>query len=168
VIDTLAAQTEGYTGADLQAVLYNAHLAVIHEALDAAKAARSLNSNHVNGESKAEYLVLRDQGSSMEGKSLADKQAFQRRIENITKWQQQQRDKDLGIDQKQETAEKAPNLPKVTWEHIEKSLKTTRSSVPPQERERLRRIYAKFVGGRDGKLQQPPEGEGVGVRLSLA
>jgi len=51
--------------------------------------------------------MLKDEGSSMEGKSLADSQAFQRRAENMTQWKQQQRGKDLGVDRKQETAENA-------------------------------------------------------------
>lgn len=55
----------------------------------------------------------------------------------------------------------------ISWEHMEASLKTTRPSISPQEKARLKRIYDEFVGDRNGDL---PNGQGsteVGGRSSL-
>lgn len=40
-----AKKCEGYSGADLQALLYNAHLEAIHEAIDAEKSLEKSKSN---------------------------------------------------------------------------------------------------------------------------
>jgi hypothetical protein len=56
---------------------------------------------------------------------------------------------------------------KITWEHVETSLKTTRPSIAPAEQERLRKIYDEFIGARNGEM---PTGQGsteVGGRSSL-
>jgi peroxin-1 len=78
--DALAEKTEGYTGADLQALLYNAHLDVIHEAIAAAEAdGTSVRTRTDQLEQKVEYTVL---GAKKGGevRSRAEEADLQRRV----------------------------------------------------------------------------------------
>jgi hypothetical protein len=55
----------------------------------------------------------------------------------------------------------------IRWEHIERSLASTRCSLSEAERRRLEAIYHEFVVGRNGEM---PTGEGareIGGRTSL-
>jgi len=77
-LDALADQTEGYSGADIQAVMYNAHLEVVHENIVTAPA---LDKPSTRDEVPVEFVVLRgrkkDQNISM---SRAEQTALQRRV----------------------------------------------------------------------------------------
>ena len=55
----------------------------------------------------------------------------------------------------------------VRWEHIERSLATTRSSLSDAERRRLRAIYREFVVGRNGEMPNGEAGNEIGGRTSL-
>lgn len=57
--------------------------------------------------------------------------------------------------------------PVIQWKHLEKSLRETRASISREERVRLERIYAEFVQGRDGRMQDGQGGSEVGGRSSL-
>lgn len=70
----IARKTEGFSGADLQALLYNAHLDVIHSAISESHRVRP-NSEEV----PLEYVVI----SSSGGKSAitkAEERALQQRV----------------------------------------------------------------------------------------
>lgn len=65
------------------------------------------------------------------------------------------------------TAEIKKEVIPITWENLETSLKTTRPSIAPEERVRLKKIYDEFIGARNGEM---PNGQGsteVGGRSSL-
>jgi peroxin-1 len=73
-------QTEGYSGADLQALLYNAHLDVIHEAIAEAEAnGTPLRSRADQREKKVEYTVLGAK-KGHETRSRAEEADLQRRV----------------------------------------------------------------------------------------
>ena len=70
----IARKTEGFSGADLQALLYNAHLDVIHSAIS-----ESLDDRVISEEAPLEYVVI----SPSEGKSTmtkAEEGALERRV----------------------------------------------------------------------------------------
>jgi peroxin-1 len=81
--DYLADTTEGFSGADLQALLYNAHLEVVHESVGVEVTASASNNstrskNHVE-DMPIEYTSFG--GSSQNTvKSLAEQMAAQRRV----------------------------------------------------------------------------------------
>ena len=54
--DQLAAETEGFSGADLQALLYNAHLDVVHSSI-AHLPSMAIVSNQVD-DKPIEYITL--------------------------------------------------------------------------------------------------------------
>ncbi|KAF9460743.1 P-loop containing nucleoside triphosphate hydrolase protein [Collybia nuda] len=74
----LAGATEGYSGADLQALVYNAHLEAVHATITSA----SLNSTTSDEESLIEYMTFG--GSETAGiKTKAEKMALQKKARKI-------------------------------------------------------------------------------------
>jgi peroxin-1 len=55
----------------------------------------------------------------------------------------------------------------VRWEHVERSLASTRSSLSSTERRRLEGIYREFVDGRDGEMPNGEATNEIGGRSSL-
>jgi peroxin-1 len=88
--DYLADSTEGFSGADLQALLYNAHLEVVHESVGevtaSSAAAASNNStrnkNHVE-DPPIEYTSFGGPSQNTV-KSRAEQMAAQRRVINVS------------------------------------------------------------------------------------
>ncbi|KAF4598456.1 Peroxisome biosynthesis protein pex1 [Pleurotus pulmonarius] len=156
-LDEVAEATEGYSGADLQALLYNAHLEVVHQAISDLPAA-DVPSNR--DEVPIEYTIV---GGPKEGSKVASKateMALQRRLRQIQ-----------SASTSRTNTQRAPPAPpkhhEITQEHLRSVLKTSRPSVSPEEHQRLDRIYRDFIGDRSGDLPVPPDGVGIGNRVSL-
>lgn len=83
-LDELARQTVGFSGADLQALVYNAHLEVIHDTIAlATSAATSNKAEDAEGgdPSPFEYAVLgQSETDQKKVLSRAEESAFQRRV----------------------------------------------------------------------------------------
>lgn len=79
--DEIASKTEGFSGADLQALLYNAHLDVIHRAIAEAPSDSS-NANKVD-EAPVKYTTI---GGSTNKTILskAEEIALQRRVRSTS------------------------------------------------------------------------------------
>lgn len=178
-LDKWATRTEGFSGADLQALLYNAHLEAIHESIAAVE--------EKDGEGKQDKddsdgaVKFTTIGGAKKTLSGAERQALARKLELVLKNCQQPTTKvgrilpahltsaapngvhtDNGTEQK---TKKSKTL--VTEAHLETSIKSTRPSVPLEEQQRLRGIYRTFAGDRDGNF---PDGEAstqIGARSSL-
>ena len=75
--DQLAAETEGFSGADLQALLYNAHLDVIHSTIAHLPSTTSV-SNQVD-DKPIEYITFGN-ASKQPVLSKAEEAALQRRV----------------------------------------------------------------------------------------
>lgn len=184
-LEAWSQRTEGFSGADLQALLYNAHLETIHESIAAAGQTPDTNGpNSTNGSHELDKDKKRDvkfisfggnTGGNKTTLSGAERQALQRRIELMLSndaaslaakrktFNSHELDASAQAAARAATKERA----KVKDEHLERSLKATRPSVPKEEQMRLRRIYSEFAGERDGSF---PNGEGsreVGARESL-
>jgi len=137
--DEIASRTDGFSGADLQALLYNAHLDVIHSSMSETP---SISSGQA---------VL----------SKAEETALQRRLRQIisrTTLTKNNAQPTKGISRKKN---------ELRQEHIVKSLTSTRPSVSAEERQRLERIYREFIFDRNGDLPVPPDARGIGSRATL-
>jgi SpoVK/Ycf46/Vps4 family AAA+-type ATPase len=88
--DELAYMTEGFSGADLQALVYNAHLEVVHATIDAEKASndgrgdvevgrRSVGAGQ-GGNVPVKYVVLGAGKDAAKGASKADEAKVQQRV----------------------------------------------------------------------------------------
>ncbi|KAL0956260.1 hypothetical protein HGRIS_002414 [Hohenbuehelia grisea] len=153
----VAAVTEGFSGADLQALLYNAHLEVIHASIAALPVA-DVPSNR---EEKPIPYVIAGGPHNAATTSRATEMALQRRLRQI---------KSSSIASKspeQSSLSMPPKHREITPVHIDAVLKTARPSVSLIEQRRLKIIYDDFVGDRSGGLPVPPDGVGIGNRVSL-
>ncbi|KAF2810435.1 AAA-domain-containing protein [Mytilinidion resinicola] len=189
----IAQRTEGYSGADLQAVVYNAQLEAIHDVLgdhvpeigEDSKAKKGANGT-VAKSSKSDKSATPDfvhfrfgdsiaaTGDSAvpssvaltERATIAAKLASLqaiRRKQKLANHQHGQQDTD-GAGSKEEPESKEPEI---QWPHIKSSLASTRSSISEQERRRLAGIYREFVVGRNGEMPSGQGGSEIGGRSSL-
>jgi peroxin-1 len=156
-LGALAAATEGFSGADLQALVYNAHLAVVHASIDAAPTS---TVGPREEEEPVGYVVIG--GPPAAGVvSRADEAAMQKRLRQI-------RSATLEIAHGTNIVRAPPpKKHEITDAHLHQVLKTTRPSVAPDERRRLEHIYRAFVSDRSGDLPVPPDAGGVGNRVTL-
>ncbi|TFK44456.1 P-loop containing nucleoside triphosphate hydrolase protein [Crucibulum laeve] len=157
--DSIASATEGYSGADLQALIYNAHLEVIHASIAAA----DHEPNQLDSQEDEEPVKFTTLGGSSSRKMLskAEQTAIEQRLRQI---HISSRSPETKSNELQSAHRKRHDIEP---HHIQKVLRTTRPSVPLEERERLGRIYRGFVSDRNGELPVPPDAGGIGNRVSL-
>ncbi|KAL1736307.1 P-loop containing nucleoside triphosphate hydrolase protein [Schizophyllum commune] len=155
-----AEATEGFSGADLQALLYNAHLEAVHESIARGPAVE--RSSAADDEASVEYKIIGGNGAGVA--SRAEQMALQRRLQQI----RAKTRRPESTTRKGKGKAEMPDKHLVTQEHIQRVLRSARPSVAPEEQARLARIYSAFVDDRSGELPLPPEANGVGIRASLA
>lgn len=187
----VAHRTSGYSGADLQAVVYNAHLEAIHDVLGDQETAVPMNRETQNDIGKpirsagprdlinfrfGENAALENGISS--SKQLVDNAAIVAKLDSMKAARRHERKLRRGDDlfqppsnpgQSNDRMGKDGANPKIVidWRHLEASLATTRSSISIEEKRRLELIYREFTVGRNGEM---PQGDGpreVGGRSSL-
>ncbi|KAF2134196.1 AAA-domain-containing protein, partial [Dothidotthia symphoricarpi CBS 119687] len=192
----IAARTPGYSGADLQAVVYNAQLEAIHDVLGDADPtkidnARDGGANGSAGTDKSipefTHFKLSDtqsvSSSSASALSAAQTSAHLTErahiaikiaaLQTLRKKQKllqrpSAHNDDAGEIKEEDDADGAERKdPQIQWKHIDSSLGSTRSSISATERRRLEGIYREFVEGRDGDLPSGQGGTEIGGRSSL-
>ena len=85
-LEEVAQATDGFSGADLQALVYNAQLEIIHEAISTS----SNNGPTANGDKKTdnedppiEYTVISGPDTGKTTKSRAEEAAFQKKVDTV-------------------------------------------------------------------------------------
>jgi len=86
-LEAIAQATEGFTGADLQALVYNANLEAVHETID-QKSPNDLSGGGENGSfleegPKIRYITLSPEGSEKKVLSNAEEMAIQRQVRSL-------------------------------------------------------------------------------------
>ncbi|THZ81983.1 AAA-domain-containing protein [Aureobasidium pullulans] len=177
----IARQTQGYSGADLQAVMYNAHLEAIHDVLGPTEDLS--NSNDKSSSSSRSKSKYRDftyfrYGDETLGKSttskptpasLAERASISAKLASME--QARKRSKagssataTNGVSEKEEAGSQEPVI---SWRHIVKSLEQTRPSISKADQRRLSGIYREFVVGRNGEMADGEAGTEIGGRSTL-
>ncbi|KAI9441226.1 AAA-domain-containing protein [Lactarius indigo] len=135
--DRLADATEGFSGADLQALLYNAHLEVVHasvsETTTSAPTAESSNSKDPIDDAPIEYTLFG--GPTQKAvMSRAEQMAAERRLRQIMSSSQNRGSR--------ASAGEVVERPKheIDDEHLQRVLKNTRPSVSAEEIARLTKM----------------------------
>ncbi|KAE8134983.1 P-loop containing nucleoside triphosphate hydrolase protein [Aspergillus pseudotamarii] len=177
-LDEVAARTEGFSGADLQAVVYNAHLEAVHDALgdhNADKPAAKNNAKQSTSTSTKSFIqFLYSTSEQANGAvSMPPPAAVAAKLDAIKSARRRQRQIAQGATNAatpaaNETTQEEPRQEIIIrWEHMERSLNTTRSSLSAAERRRLQAIYREFVVGRNGEMPNGESSQEIGGRTSL-
>lgn len=195
-LSDIAARTEGFSGADLQALMYNAHLEAIHDLLGDSKSSdptKEKGKPLTNGTAKhgkkhkdkhdfINFLYdpekdaeARKLVSASKNASLAERAAIVAKLDALKLQRKREKAAQRGVSASQVMGStstiKASGEEKeevvIEWKHIERSLLTTRGSISAEERRRLGAIYNEFVVGRNGEMPSGDGGREVGGRSSL-
>ncbi|KAI8968604.1 P-loop containing nucleoside triphosphate hydrolase protein [Mycotypha africana] len=176
-----AEKTEGFSGADLQGFLYNAHLEAIHGAIDmdTFKESQDTKQSYKSRDEKSEF-VMNWGPSKKVALTLAEKGQISQRLAMIKKGvKQKQTDDDhpsttdITSPPKEEEGRNASTIAGCTQEaiikkqYLDKSLRSTRPSITAEEAYRLGSIYNEFVTGRTGELPSGEGDKGIGRRSTL-
>lgn len=196
-IDEIAKRTEGYSGADLQAVVYNAHLESIHDVLDdrttSAPSGGKSKSSTTNSASKpsaeasksfVQFLYSASEhenavsSRNLANPALSSPAVIAAKLEEMKQARKRQRQLERGgfenpADQANAAGDSnnkssdPSDEVEIQWKHVETSLSTTRSSISATERRRLQAIYEEFIYGRNGEMPNGDGGREIGGRTSL-
>lgn len=221
--EDVAKETEGYSGADLQAVVYNAQLEAVHDVLgegdlDPSKFGKG-GGNKKGTKGLPEFSHFRfgdselDYDEEVGNKALAERAQVAQKIRDLQNLRKKQRlltqpppsssthsqtpgkphhlrsisydsgDDDslpnsivtsphksgnqangTGADEDEAVGSKEPVI---GWKHIQAALGTTRASISPADRRRLKKIYDEFIDARSGDLPSGQGGTDVGARSTL-
>ncbi|OAD07300.1 hypothetical protein MUCCIDRAFT_137986 [Mucor lusitanicus CBS 277.49] len=159
-----AKKTEGFSGADLQGFLYNAHLEAIHGAIDmdTFKEAQNTKSANKASSDKSDFVMNQTKKVPL---TLAEKGQISQRVSG--KLSSSSALKDASDAKENNMPSEHTNEAKITRSYLEKSLKSTRPSITAEEAHRLGLIYNEFVTGRTGELPNGEGDKGVGKRSTL-
>ncbi|CAJ2501233.1 Uu.00g040860.m01.CDS01 [Anthostomella pinea] len=189
----LAERTEGYSGADLQALMSNAQLEAIHDVLGdlelqpsgnkrsqgdtrdkSGALARARNFMQFRYGTEASALDAEERAKKGYNNSaeLAENAAIAAKLAEIKQARKRAKLGQKGPSLNGEdhsSKEKADNDTEVLigWKHMMKALDSTRASISSQERTRLERIYREFVVGRSGEMRDGQGSMEIGGRSSL-
>ena len=79
-LEEFAQATEGFSGADLQALVYNAHLRVVHATIEATRAQENGTSALSDHEKPIQYVILGGETKDNKIMSRAEEAAFQKEV----------------------------------------------------------------------------------------
>lgn len=86
-LETIAEATDGFTGADLQALVYNANLEAVHETIDqkSGNTRKEGKSRDISDEDeKIQYVTFGPEGSEKKVLSAAEETAIQRQVRALS------------------------------------------------------------------------------------
>ncbi|PLW11120.1 hypothetical protein PCANC_23630 [Puccinia coronata f. sp. avenae] len=179
--EEVAQLTEGFTGADLQALIYSAHLEVVHETIH-AKTQEMEEKRNVGYHAKDHTHKLRwaeiqpHQPGSLKiadgtGRSRAEKESIRKRIEEVldnTSTDNKLAEKGSDQNNISSSTQNASMMSVIEMRHVRSALRNARPSVPTKELGRLTKIYQNFVSARsDGGLPGGEASDEIGGRTSL-
>ena len=186
----VAHRTQGYSGADLQAVIYNAHLEAIHDLLGPSENSTNDTNNNNNSNDGDNQRKIRHQdftyfrlgetdtapqqlsAVAAERANIATKlaamQLARRKAKEERRATQNRPSSSAGFNGPSNGTEATESAePVIRWHHLVKSLDTTRASLSAQEHRRLFNIYREFTVGRNGEMSDGQGSNEVGGRTSL-
>ncbi|KAH0290908.1 AAA-domain-containing protein, partial [Aureobasidium sp. EXF-3399] len=179
-LQEIARQTQGYSGADLQAVMYNAHLEAIHDVLGPTEELGNDKSSSSRSKSKYKDFTYFRYGDESLGKdisanptpqSLAERANIATKLAALeTARKRSKATNSAAADAntngvKEEAA--GTQEPMILWRHVVKSLEQTRPSISKADQRRLSTIYREFVVGRNGEMADGEAGTEIGGRSTL-
>lgn len=159
-----AQRTDGYSGADLQALVYNAHLEAINERIRDEEQPHAITRPDDTPNVSYVALAPTNEAQAPTTQSHAQKAALADRLQRMLRPASHATAPQV-VDQA--TNDVTTEAMLVRTRHLHTSFQSTRPSVPQDEIARLRRIYREFAGDRDGHFPDGTPQSGVGARTSL-
>lgn len=192
----IAKRTEGFSGADLQALVSNAQLEAIQDMLKdteqggsgtstGRRTGQRQGSDKANGASAHNFVQFRygeDEADLENGgrgttrsAELAHQALIASKLESIRLSRKRARQQQRGganavadLDEGKSASKDGPQKEVVIqWRHLVKALDGTRSSISREQRTLLDRIYKEFVVGRSGEMKDGQASMEIGGRSSL-
>lgn len=182
LLTDVARRTEGFSGADLQALVSNAQLEAIHDVLDAnapptSASRRGAGKDTLTQQSAPSFVQFR-YGTGAE-EEIAAQSASAALFENaaiVSKLEQIRLERkrakrarrgagDADAENKKTTEQHGEVI--MGWPHLTKALEKTSASISAAERARLQRVYREFVEGRSGQMKDGQGSMEIGERSSL-
>ncbi|VVT44042.1 uncharacterized protein SAPINGB_P000273 [Magnusiomyces paraingens] len=158
----VARQTQGYSGADLQAVLYNAYLDAIHDLVDLPEGDdddADEGEDETDGDD-VEYFQTRTEDHSARAR-IAEKARLKKQLEALAQ-------PVAGKSSQASTTASTPNkVATIEARHLVRSLQDTQPSISASEQRKLAGIYRQFVSGRSGDMPTGESSTEVGARATL-
>lgn len=165
-LDVIARNTSGYTGADLQAVVYNAYLKSVNENLASKNEENDVQEIDKENLTELTYRTIvpndldyRKKKTVYESRKRVEtlvtnyKKSFSLSNELVNGDENNQREKDRIL---------------IHLRHLEESLEETKKSISVKELEKLENIYSKFESSKRPSEMRDGEGsKDVGVRATL-
>ncbi|KAF7544439.1 hypothetical protein G7046_g9786 [Stylonectria norvegica] len=181
-LSEIARRTEGFSGADLQALVSNAQLEAIHDVLDVespTSSTRHTNGNTTNKPSTTPSFVQFPYGPDSKlsaqptpqskAAALVENASILSKLDEIKvarkRTKQAHRLPATSSNMKPAVGEDREVV--IGWNHLVKALESTRASISSDEKARLQRIYREFVVGRSGQMKNGEGSMEVGGRSSL-
>eukprot|EP01127_Copromyxa_protea_P018448 TRINITY_DN5821_c0_g1_i1.p1 TRINITY_DN5821_c0_g1~~TRINITY_DN5821_c0_g1_i1.p1 ORF type:complete len:1262 (-),score=342.89 TRINITY_DN5821_c0_g1_i1:78-3863(-) len=145
----IAKNCENFTGADTQALIYNAQLESIHNKLDHTSGSSSKAENE---EESLKFSVLKMNGEKISLTS-EKKLAIEQRLKVMTKnvFESPETKQNFGVSENTKEKEKeTKSACVVTRQHFMNALKNFTPSLPDKERLRYESIYQTFMASKGG------------------
>ena len=180
----LARRTEGFSGADLQALVSNAQLEAIHDVLqgqDFTPKSGATGDKGADRAGKPSFVQFRygrtaaaasGTGTTSRAAEVAENAKILAKLEDMrlarkkTKLVQKTRVSGgagrEGAEEERESKEAV-----VSWGNFEDALRGMKGSISDEEKRRLAGIYREFVGERSGEMRDGQGGFEIGGRTSL-
>ncbi|KAH8922700.1 AAA-domain-containing protein [Atractiella rhizophila] len=156
-----ASRTEGYSGADLQAFIYNAHLDTIQSSL-AQSDEKGKGKEEEGEDDEVQFEVF---GGSPNDSKVLTRQQKSQLAQRVCSLHPSLKDSRANHSLPKDTIRPTHYITTIS---LERALKTTRPSVPKDEMLRLKRIYDQFISGRsEGGLPSGEASMEIGGRSSL-
>lgn len=183
LLQDVAMKTEGYSGADLQAVLYNAYLDAIHDVVDLDESKEEDDTDQAqagidNDEVDFFQVELSNKQKSVTSNrsKLAERAKMSKKLEallhhdfvNASTAAAGENDTTTNNDLTEASGgNDNNNQVLIRPHHIIKSLEDTQPSISYKERVKLQGIYDKFVSGRSGDMPDGTASNEIGGRTTL-
>lgn len=156
-LEEIAEKTDGFSGADMQGLGYNAYLKAVHIKLAQEE---NLETKPTAGDA-AELDFFRVNSDKLKKTNMrpAERHKILQQIEKLFT----QDDKDS---QKQNDTPKN-SVVLISHKDFEESLTETKPSISIKEKNKLQAIYHQFVSGRDGNMPDGSASNDIGARSTL-
>ncbi|EGV60686.1 Peroxisome biosynthesis protein pex1 [Yamadazyma tenuis] len=156
----IALQTEGFSGADMQGLGYNAYLKAVHVKLSQDESLEQMESNTPNSQ-ELDFFKVNSEKLKNAKMRPADRLKILQQIEELFGNSKE------NMDLKEKKKNSPSSVVSISHENFVESLKETKPSISVKEKLKLDMIYHEFVSGRDGNMPDGSASNDIGGRTTL-